>query len=224
MSDLVSCVCVTRGFPEHVESTIRCFEQQTYPHKELVVVHDGISEESVATFERAGARVFAMPGVPLGMLRNKAVEESRGQYVAQWDDDDLSAPDRIEVQLKALEASWTTRRANACVLRRYILWDERNGQFYRSFPRAAGWESSLVAERAAVLRLRYPPVKLSEDRQMMARMATAYRVLVIDEPDKYVYRYHGRNACSPEHFRMMFAGSALLSAEEQQLWKNRIRC
>lgn len=221
MGDLVSCVCITRGFPEHVEATIRCFEQQTYPDKELVVVHDGAaSEEAVATFEKAGARVFGMLGVPLGMLRNKAVEESRGKYVAQWDDDDLSVPDRIEFQLAALQV----KKANACVLRRYILWDERNGQFYRSFPRAAGWESSLVAERAAVLRLRYPPVKLSEDRQMMARMATAYRVLVIDEPDKYVYRYHGRNACSPEHFRMMFAGSALLSAEEQQLWKNRIRC
>lgn len=220
MPDLVSCVCITRGFPEHVEATIRCFEQQTYPDKELVVVHDGASEEAVGMFEKAGARVFAMPGVPLGVLRNKSVEESRGKYVCNWDDDDLSVPDRIEFQLAALQA----KKANACVLRRYVLWDERNGQFYQSFPRAAGWESSLVAERAAVLRLRYPPVKLGEDRQMMARMATAYRVLVIDEPGKYVYRYHGRNACSPEHFRMMFAGSALLSAEEQQLWTNRVRC
>ena len=223
MSDLVSCVCVTRGFPEHVESTIRCFEQQTYPHKELVVVHDEeLPRESVVLFERAGARVFGMPGVPLGVLRNRSVEESRGTYICNWDDDDLSMPDRIEVQLKAIQSSW--REANACVLRRYILWDERNGQFYQSFPRAAGWESSLVAERAAVLRLRYPPVKLGEDRQFMARMATAYRVLVIDEPDKYVYRYHGRNACAPKHFQMMFEGSTLLSAEEQAAWKSRVKC
>jgi glycosyltransferase involved in cell wall biosynthesis len=112
MGDLVSCVCITRGFPEHVEFTIRCFEQQTYPDKELVVVHDGsASEEVVATFEKAGARVFGMPDVPLGMLRNKSVEESRGKYVAQWDDDDFSVPDRIEFQLAALQA----KKANACV-------------------------------------------------------------------------------------------------------------
>lgn len=220
MGDLVSCVCICRGIAEHVQSTIRCFEQQTYPDKELVVVHDGIDERLVRQFEAQGARVFCMPGLPLGALRNKSVEESRGKYIANWDDDDLSMPDRLAVQVKELKA----KNGNACVLRRYILWDERNDLFFQSYPRGAGWESSLVAERAAVLRLRYPAVKLGEDRQLMSRMATAYRVLVIDAPDKYVYRYHGRNACSEQHFRRMFLGSRLLGREEQESWKNRVRC
>lgn len=219
MGDLVSCVCISRGYLDHVADTIRCFESQTYPDKELVVVHDGMSEQAIELFGKAGARVFSMPGVPLGVMRNKSVEESRGKFIANWDDDDLSVPDRLEIQLAAMK----TQGAQACVLRRYVLWDERNDQFYQSFARGAGWESSLVAERAAVLRLRYPAVKLGEDRQLMSRMATAYRVLVLDEPAKYIYRYHGRNACSPEHFRMIFAGSELLSREEQIVWKTKTR-
>lgn len=222
MGDLVSCVCISRGYLDHVAATIRCFESQTYPEKELVVVHQGISDEAIGLFEKAGARVRHVPDVALGLLRNIAAEESQGTYVCNWDDDDWSAPDRIEVQLKALHQAW--REAHACVFRNYILWDEPNGLFYKSFPRATGWESSLLVERSVLLRLRYPPVNLGEDRQLMSRMATSHRVLVLNEPGKYVYRFHGRNACSDEHFKRLFAGSELLSKEEQIAWKTRIEC
>ncbi|MGP1680863.1 MAG: glycosyltransferase [Giesbergeria sp.] len=218
MGDLVSCVCVTRGLPDHVRNTIRCFQSQTYQEKELVVVCRGIGAEAKKEFERAGAQVFEMPGVQLGVLRNKSVELARGKYVCNWDDDDWSSPDRIEVQLAAL----LEKKAQACVLRRYVLWDERAGKFYESYPRATGWESSLLAERAAVLRLRYPPVNLGEDRQLMSRMATAYRVHVLDALGKYVYRFHGLNACSEEHFRRLFAGSSLLTTEEQVAWQSKM--
>lgn len=222
MGDLVSCVCVSRGLLEHVVSTIRCFEQQTYPNRELVVVHQGISDEAIALFKKAGARIRCAKDISLGSLRNIGAEEARGDYVCNWDDDDWSASDRIEVQLNALHQSW--REAHACLFRNYILWDEPNGLFYQSFPRAAGWESSLLVEREVLLRLRYPPVNLGEDRQLLSRMATSHRVLVIDEPGKYVYRFHGRNACSDEHFKRLFAGSVLLSKEEQIQWKTRTRC
>jgi glycosyltransferase involved in cell wall biosynthesis len=219
MGNLVSCVCISRGYLDHVADTIRCFESQTHPEKELIVVHQGISSEAVGLFEKAGARVRYVPDVALGLLRNIAAEEARGEYVCNWDDDDWSAPDRIEVQVKALRQVG----AHACLFRNYILWDEPNGLFYKSFSRAAGWESSLLVERAVLLRLRYPPVNLGEDRQLMSRMATSHRVLVLDEPGKYVYRFHGRNACSLEHFKRLFAGSELLSREEQIVWKTKTR-
>lgn len=222
MGDLVSCVCISRGITEHVRSTIRCFEQQTHQNKELVVVHQGIPEESEELFRQAGARLFCMTDVALGTIRNRGAQEAKGDYICNWDDDDWSSPDRIEVQLAALRTAW--KPSHACVFRQYVLWDEPNGRFYESYPRATGWESSLLVERAVLLRLRYPPVDLGEDRQLMSRMATSHRVLVLDEKDKYVYRFHGRNACSPEHFKRLFAGSILLEREEQESWKNRVRC
>jgi len=61
---------------------------------------------------------LADEGLPLRALRNRAVAEAGGEYVYQWDDDDLSHSERIAVQMAALKAAGT----RACILRREILW------------------------------------------------------------------------------------------------------
>ncbi|RXL88910.1 glycosyltransferase, partial [Citrobacter sp. AAK_AS5] len=55
-----------------------------------------------------------VPGgaMTLGALRNQSVAQACGEYLALWDDDDLSAPHRLELQLSAL----LTLQAGACLL------------------------------------------------------------------------------------------------------------
>lgn len=60
---------------------VACFEAQTWPNRELVIV-DG-------------------PGT-IGAKRNEAVAQARGEVIVHWDDDDWSAPDRIEDQVTRL--------------------------------------------------------------------------------------------------------------------------
>ena len=77
---------------------LKRFLAQDYPNKELVIVDDGA--------EAIGNLVNAVPGVryirlnqrlSIGAKRNLACREARGELIAQWDDDDWYAPDRLSV-------------------------------------------------------------------------------------------------------------------------------
>lgn len=60
---------------------IDCYEAQTWPNRELVIVED--------------------PGT-VGLKRNIACNRSEGEYICHWDDDDWSHPDRIFDQIYRL--------------------------------------------------------------------------------------------------------------------------
>src|SRR5262249_59470665 len=118
LAPLVSCLMLSRGERFPALHAIECFQRQTYPHRELVVVIDrpkGTLAEHIAELDDSRIRVVTSTEErALGQLRNLAVASAQGEYVCNWDDDDLSAPDRIQAQLDALHA----HDAAACVLRR----------------------------------------------------------------------------------------------------------
>jgi glycosyltransferase involved in cell wall biosynthesis len=63
---------------------IECYESQTYPLRELVIVED---EGTV------------------GAKRNLACSRVKGEIICHWDDDDWSQPERIQDQVERLSAS-----------------------------------------------------------------------------------------------------------------------
>ena len=80
-------------------AAVRCFRNQTYRNRELVILDDGgdsTLENTISLLADRDIRFIRLdPGsMPLGALRNLAAEQARGEYVAQWDDDDLSHPRR----------------------------------------------------------------------------------------------------------------------------------
>lgn len=101
--ETISCLAVTRAVRlAALERSMRAFARQTWPRRELVVVHDGgaalqTSIESLAAgFPGCDIRVHGeAPGRPLGALRNASVERATGTLVCQWDDDDLYHPERL---------------------------------------------------------------------------------------------------------------------------------
>ena len=107
---LVSCLMVTARRPALATRAIRCFQAQTYAHRELVIVDDdpdAALERQVAALgdDRIRHVRLAPADASLGALRNVAVEHARGELLAQWDDDDLYDPERVEVQVAALESA-----------------------------------------------------------------------------------------------------------------------
>ena len=99
---LISCICVTYRKPALLERAIRCFESQTYPNKELVILYEDHDEPTVTyitghTFS-PGIRCICTPGNPkktLGELRNIANNAAKGEFLCQWDDDDWYHPSRL---------------------------------------------------------------------------------------------------------------------------------
>ncbi len=107
---LVSCIMPTRDRPGFVRRSIEYFLRQDYPHRELVVADDGA--EAVESLLPPDPRVrylrFDAP-LSLGEKRNRAIEASRGEIIAHWDDDDWYRRDYLSAVVAALRAGGDRR-------------------------------------------------------------------------------------------------------------------
>ena len=222
MEPLVSCVMITRGMREHLELSVRSYERQTHGNKELIVLHRGLDFDTFEWLETVrGVRLLFVKGdLSLGARRNMAIEHADGDFVATWDDDDYSAPDRISAQLLALQK----KEADAVLLKNLVLWDEPRKSFFQSGNRVGGWEQTMLARRTLFQKHRYPPLDVGEDTALLQRMKVTRKVIVEDIPQRYVYRWHGSNVSAADHFRRMFFLAKQLPEQEQKLWKERMRC
>jgi mannosyltransferase OCH1-like enzyme/UDP:flavonoid glycosyltransferase YjiC (YdhE family)/GT2 family glycosyltransferase len=193
----ISCLMVTQNRPALARRAVHCFRQQSYLNRELVIVDDGVDDslaEWVAELGDQSIHVIRLPAESktLGELRNIAIAQAGGEYIAQWDDDDLSHWQRLELQMRVLLAT----RAAACFLERQQLWWPQRERFALSNRRA--WEGSMICERAALPP--YPAQRQGEDTPVMEQLFNSQRVALLDYPQLYTYVYHGDNTFSAGHW------------------------
>jgi glycosyltransferase involved in cell wall biosynthesis len=100
----VSMILTTRDRPGLLPVAIACYRQQTYPHKELIVVDDGERFPVDADALRAvgGRLVRVAPDTPLGVKLNRGIEAARGPLCQKMDDDDWYAPGFLASMVLAL--------------------------------------------------------------------------------------------------------------------------
>lgn len=217
----ISCLLVTANRQAFAHCAIDCYESQTYPNKELIVVDSGpaamdlsdqIGRISSMKYHRVGT------ALSLGGLRNLALSLAEGEYFVQWDDDDYSAPTRIRVQYEH------TRGRAASVLRRVTLvWPARH---YSAISKARFWEGTLMARRD--LNLKFPAVNCAEDTpviESMIRNRTPFGI--IDQPDLYYYIFHGNNTSSPQHIAKLCGYPSVSPLPFAQIWAKlppKLRC
>ncbi len=128
---LVSCIMPTADRRGFIPGAIRCFLEQSYDNRELVVVDDGDNRVKDLIPGDPRIRYFEAAGrAPLGKKRNFCCRMARGEIICHWDDDDWSAPGRIADQVARL------RQTNAPVTgySRLLFWDEKTQvvRFYKS--------------------------------------------------------------------------------------------
>lgn len=104
-SPLVTCVCITRNRRQWLPLAIRCFQEQTYPAKELLIVSEGEDVRDLLPKDDRIRVVHIAEGMNIGAKRNYAAEQASGTLIAHWDDDDWSAPERLTDQVNRLEES-----------------------------------------------------------------------------------------------------------------------
>jgi glycosyltransferase involved in cell wall biosynthesis len=196
---------------EHFERSFACYCNQTYPNKELVIVSQGdedyraIIRNRIALSGRADVRtVFLSPDIPLGTLRNVSVEESSGDLVCQWDDDDLNHPDRIAVQLAALQAfgaqaSFLLDHLHLFVDTKRIFWCD----WVRS-RRDFGHAGTLLAYRRTLPRYNSALSSDEDSGLQQALFLQGARIALLRSIGYlYVYVYHGRNVFSRQHHQTL---------------------
>ena len=180
---LISCLMVTHGHLFPARFAIQTYLRQTYAARELVIVCDSPAAELRAHVEALGdssIRFVQVRRGTLGELRNASLEAARGELVAQWDDDDLYHPQRLELQARALAEA---PGAAAHFLSRWFLWWPARRLLALSAQRV--WEGSMLARRTRLPS--YPSASLGEDSPFVRTLFAAHPNVQSDVPEVYCY-------------------------------------
>lgn len=103
VSILIPCYNAQRWIAETLESATA----QTWQNKEIIVVDDGSTDNSLAivkSFESHIVKVIRQENQGASSARNRAYAEAQGDLLQYLDADDLLAPDKIECQVKLLSS------------------------------------------------------------------------------------------------------------------------
>jgi len=106
MQPLVSILIPAYNAERWLADTIESAIAQTWPQKEIIVVDDGSTDQTLAVarqFERNAVRVVTQSNQGAAATRNKAFSLSRGDYIQWLDADDLLSPDKVAHQMQGAE-------------------------------------------------------------------------------------------------------------------------
>lgn len=189
--------------------TLACFRSQTYPHKELVVVDDGLDPVADLLAELRDVRYLRVPRrMTIGAKRNLGCREARGDIIAQWDDDDWYAPDRLARQVAPIlsGAADITGLANRFMLEMPIgrFWAPADDLHRRMFVGDVHGGTLVYRKSMLAEGIRYPEIDLAEDASLIQQATRRHKRLVrLENAELFVYLRHGRNAWKFEVGRFM---------------------
>jgi glycosyltransferase involved in cell wall biosynthesis len=136
----VSVILTTRNRPRLVRIALACYQHQTYPNRELIVVDDGeaypVDEAAVTAV--GGRLIRVEPGTPLGTKLNRGANVAQGVFCQKMDDDDWYAPDFMQTMVGAVLKSWSTVcRPTLAFLRGFRFFDVARWEVRLSTPNNA---------------------------------------------------------------------------------------
>ena len=106
---LVTVGIAVYGGERYIAEAITSVLQETYQNWELLLVNDCSPDDSVGvirTFTDSRIRLLENErNLGLVGVRNRILDEARGQYIAWLDQDDLTLPDRLRTEIDFLEAN-----------------------------------------------------------------------------------------------------------------------
>jgi glycosyltransferase involved in cell wall biosynthesis len=104
---LVSIIVVCHNYGRFLAEAIESALAQTYPNREVLVVDDGSTDDSleVASRYRDSIRILTHPNMGFERTCNRAVGEARGEYFAFLSADDVFEPAYVEELVAALRRS-----------------------------------------------------------------------------------------------------------------------
>jgi len=107
-SPKVSVILTTRDRPEFLRVALRAYAEQTYAHRELIVVDDGdnFPVDSGVVAAVGGRIVRVETGTPIGTKLNHGLQFATGELCQKMDDDDWYAPIYLQTFVQMMLDSW----------------------------------------------------------------------------------------------------------------------
>ena len=187
MNPLVTAVMLTTAPTRAamVDQACRSFCTQVYRPMELLVVNDG---ELISSQHPAVRVLQVAPGLSIGEKRNIGARAAYGDYVATWDDDDFSFPERIQIQMDAIKASGARYHRS-----RYMWVADQDLTVMGLLINHACYPTALV-HRATLLEAgAYPDLSYLEDMEVFVRLSLRGVPRAASDTPTYVHRRHGSN-------------------------------
>lgn len=235
---LISCLMVTaNGRMDYFRRSVRCFLDQTYPNKELVIVNEGTREYQ----EEIEAHVseinqlemirteFLHDAYTLGGLRNISIGLARGELFVQWDDDDFNAPNRLTTQYAFLarhpeiQVCYLSDQLHYYFLTNELYWENWRNYLSGGKLRHMLIPGTIMAYKKG-LAARYPSggknSRTGEDTvfsNQLLRLGVKVSVLS-GYGYLQVYSFHGKNVFDVEHHQLL---SRLRSCYRQEMLDRR---
>lgn len=188
----VTCIMPTANRRRFMPAAIAFFLRQDYPYRELIIVDDGA--DAVRDLVPSDPRVeyVRVDRHTIGAKRNIACERARGRLIAHWDDDDWHAPNRLSLQVHALESA----DADIVGLTSLLFCNPDEGLAWRFDydGRHRPWlgGSSLLYRRSLWERTKFANIDVGEDARFLASLGPR-RVATMRDAPIHVGRIHAGN-------------------------------
>lgn len=105
---LISVVMAVKNGGNLIKESISSIQNQTYSNFELIIINDGSvddTESVILEFAKFDKRIkiYSQENQGLSKSLNRALSIARGELIARQDHDDLSMPNRFEMQVRFLK-------------------------------------------------------------------------------------------------------------------------
>ncbi len=111
---LISVIIPVYNAGRTVLETIRSVQVQTFSDLEVIIINDGSTDDSLAKLQSIHdprLAIFSYENGGLPVARNRGLDHAQGEYVSFIDADDIWLPEKLALQLQALEQSPTAGAA-----------------------------------------------------------------------------------------------------------------
>lgn len=212
---LVSAICIV-GEDERINlarSAVTTFLRQTYPNFEIIIVC-AAPTKTVLDNEWATLREFQVDPIQyptIGALRNKGIEEAKGEWILPFDDDDHNHLHRLFIQMAA-------RRPGHCVTMSDQVRIDIDRNMMCTFSNPAGLPSTILFPRKredGELNLYDADMlEAGEDQEFLTRNFGESKNIVLPTSTEWfpgpctsIAYYHTRNKSTREQFFGRYANN-----------------
>ncbi|MGL2995217.1 glycosyltransferase family 2 protein [Flavobacterium sp. TSSA_36] len=158
MLPFISVILPVYNASKFLTESIKSMLEQTFTNFELIIINDGSTDNSqsiIESFDDKRIRVFQKPNTGLIDSLNLAVAHSRGSWIARMDADDISAPNRLEEQIKFIDSG-------VAVIGTQVTLIDENGKPYGKTKLATNPEEILANLKKHISNVVHPSVLINK--------------------------------------------------------------
>lgn len=211
----VSIIIPTYNRANYIGQTIKSALSQTYSDYEIIVVDDGSTDNTKEVIAQYNGKVryFYQENKGPTVARNLGINKSSGEYIAFLDDDDMWLPEKLEKQVRVLDAD---PRIGFVCCASYVIDDKNNemliwkrnkeltkATFENLYERNFVYNLTVLIREGCIKEVGGldETLLVSADYDLWLRVAKKHEFYYIDEP-LTKYRLHENNLSKNYNVRL----------------------